>query len=1067
MSGVVNRYFAGQSASLTAGQANTTVTVGSGVGAATPLAQGDLVLIIQMQGAQINSTNTNSYGDGVAGGEGRGNTSTNFLAGRYEYARVASVSGSTIGLTGSGTNDGLNYSYQDSAATATSGQYRYQVIRVPQYSTAVLNPATPPTAPAWNGSVGGIVVLDAANTVDLNGATINVTGLGFRPGLQRIRAGTTSGGFANTDYRTPTSAPLNGQKAEGIAGTPVWQTGDPDTVGNGYPNGDFGRGAPGNAGGGGTDGSTADNGQNSGGGGGGNGGLGGRGGNTWSSNLPRGGNGGATVTGGPDRIVMGGGGGAGSDNNGVLSSKGGAGGGIVLIRSGDIAGSGTIIADGVAGDVSGQDGSGGGGAGGTVAVVTSATGGASGLSGLTINARGGAGGNETNAAQHGPGGGGGGGRVITSATPAAATVTAGVAGIHVPTSSVFGAFPGGIGVSSTTTASAIPGANTGSQCIDLSVTKNVSPTNVVPGQTVSYTVVATNNGPFPVNGTAPVIVSDVVPAALTGVTWTCSATAGSNCAGGTGSLSTTANLALGGVATYTITGTLSPSFTGTLSNTATVSPPSGVPELNPLDNVATVTSVAAPRADLSITKTDGVATATPGTTVTYTIGVSQRRPVDRHRCAGDRRASRRHHGWHLELHGRRRSDLRRAERLDADEHHGVAEPRSDRHVLGQRRRVADGDRITRQHRIDRRARRRDRGQRVEQHGDRLRHPHADRRPVHLEDGRSDVDRCRNAHHLHDRGGEHRTIHRHRRDRHRHDSAAAHRSDMDVRGQCRLVMPGERKRQHQRLGHRCERRHRDLHGVGDRRLHRDRNHLEHRRHQRAGQLHRPDTRQQLGERHDDDHTSRRPPDHEDRQSSTEVPGTSVTYTIVASNPTGPSAVTGATVTRHASRCIEQRQLDLRRLRWIVLCGIGVGQHQHRRRPPGQRNGHVHAHRQHRQHGHREPRQHRKHRRAGPVSWTRRPATTPRPTATRCCRPPTSRSRSTTDSLTEIPGTDVTYTVVATNAGPSAVTGTTIDVTPPSTLTGLTWSCVGAGGAVCPNDPGRDRSPKSPTCPVVQR
>ncbi len=213
VSGVVNGYFPGLSASVAAGQANTTVTLGSGVGASTPLAVDDLVLIMQMQGAEINATNTNAYGDGVAGGEARGNTSTNFLAGRYEYARVSSVTGSTIGLTGSGTNGGLVNSYQNSAATATSGQYRYQVIRVPQYSTAVLNPATPPTAAPWNGSTGGVVVLDAANTLDLNGATIDVTGLGFRPGVQRQRSGTSAGGFANTDYRTPTSAP--DQRPEG------------------------------------------------------------------------------------------------------------------------------------------------------------------------------------------------------------------------------------------------------------------------------------------------------------------------------------------------------------------------------------------------------------------------------------------------------------------------------------------------------------------------------------------------------------------------------------------------------------------------------------------------------------------------------------------------------------------------------------------------------------------------------------------------------------------------------------------------------------------------------------
>ena len=55
--------------------------------------------------------------------------------------------------------------------------------------------------------------------------------------------------------------------------------------------------------------------ENSGGGGGGNGGAGGLGGNTWNSNLPRGGFGGAVFPHATDRLALGGGGGSGSNNN--------------------------------------------------------------------------------------------------------------------------------------------------------------------------------------------------------------------------------------------------------------------------------------------------------------------------------------------------------------------------------------------------------------------------------------------------------------------------------------------------------------------------------------------------------------------------------------------------------------------------------------------------------------------------------------------------------------------------------------------------------------------------------
>jgi hypothetical protein len=44
------------STTVAAGTANTTVTVGTSRGSATPVAVGDLVLVMQMQGAQIDST---------------------------------------------------------------------------------------------------------------------------------------------------------------------------------------------------------------------------------------------------------------------------------------------------------------------------------------------------------------------------------------------------------------------------------------------------------------------------------------------------------------------------------------------------------------------------------------------------------------------------------------------------------------------------------------------------------------------------------------------------------------------------------------------------------------------------------------------------------------------------------------------------------------------------------------------------------------------------------------------------------------------------------------------------
>src|SRR5690606_8457098 len=110
-------------------------------------------------------------------------------------------------------------------------------------------------------------------------------------------------GGSTTEYRTTAATNRNSSKGEGIAGTPRYVysniNGWLDNGGtDGYPNGDFAMGAPGNAGGGGVDINGTNH--NPGGGGGGNGGVGGRGGFTWNSSPTNGSNvggfGGATVT---------------------------------------------------------------------------------------------------------------------------------------------------------------------------------------------------------------------------------------------------------------------------------------------------------------------------------------------------------------------------------------------------------------------------------------------------------------------------------------------------------------------------------------------------------------------------------------------------------------------------------------------------------------------------------------------------------------------------------------------------------------------------------------------------
>ncbi len=155
---------------------------------------------------------------------------------------------------------------------------------------------------------------------------------------------------------------------------------------------------------------------------------------------------------------------------------------------------------------------------------------------------------------------------------------------------------------------------------DLSITKTDGVTTATPGGSVTYTITASNAGPASTTGT----VADTFPAALT-CTWTCVGAGGGSCtAAGAGNINDPVTLPAGGSATYTASCTISASATGSLVNTATVSGVAGDP--TPANNTATDTDTLVASADLGITKTDGVATATPGGSTTYTITASNAGP---------------------------------------------------------------------------------------------------------------------------------------------------------------------------------------------------------------------------------------------------------------------------------------------------------------------------------------------------------------------------------------------------------------------------------------------------------
>jgi uncharacterized repeat protein (TIGR01451 family) len=159
---------------------------------------------------------------------------------------------------------------------------------------------------------------------------------------------------------------------------------------------------------------------------------------------------------------------------------------------------------------------------------------------------------------------------------------------------------------------------------DLTITKTDGVTNVSAGGSTTYTIVASNAGPSNAPGST---VADTFPASLT-CSWTCVGAGGGTCAAGptAGNISDTANLPVAGSVTYTATCSVSGAATGSIANTATVAAAAGVTDPNPANNSATDTDTVDGQADLSITKTDSVASVTSGGSTTYVITASNAGP---------------------------------------------------------------------------------------------------------------------------------------------------------------------------------------------------------------------------------------------------------------------------------------------------------------------------------------------------------------------------------------------------------------------------------------------------------
>src|SRR5262249_26091591 len=141
------------------------------------------------------------------------------------------------------------------------------------------------------------------------------------------------------------------------------------------------------------------------------------------------------------------------------------------------------------------------------------------------------------------------------------------------------------------------------------------------GQTFTYTVTVTNNGPSP---TQEARIADTLP---TGETFVSATPSQGSCSFTSNVLCPFGPIASGASATAANAGT-APTTAGAVSNTATVSPVGRSIDGTAANNNSTATTnVTAAGADLSITKT-APATVPTGQALTYTLSVHNAGPSD-------------------------------------------------------------------------------------------------------------------------------------------------------------------------------------------------------------------------------------------------------------------------------------------------------------------------------------------------------------------------------------------------------------------------------------------------------
>lgn len=160
---------------------------------------------------------------------------------------------------------------------------------------------------------------------------------------------------------------------------------------------------------------------------------------------------------------------------------------------------------------------------------------------------------------------------------------------------------------------------------DLGVTITDGATSVVAGSHVTYEIEVANDGPSDAPGAS---VSQTL-SGLEGCAWTCSAPVGASCTpAGAGAIADTFDVPAGSTVEYLASCVVSPSATGTVVSTVEVAPPADATDPVAANDTATDADLVQRQADLSLVMTDGVTSATPGESTTYSIVVLNTGPSD-------------------------------------------------------------------------------------------------------------------------------------------------------------------------------------------------------------------------------------------------------------------------------------------------------------------------------------------------------------------------------------------------------------------------------------------------------